>query len=159
LREGLPLRRDQQAGYLRWAIDCFRLVTGALRDETQVHSHMCYSHFNAILADIARMDADVVSIEASRSQMKLLDAFADFDYPSQIGPGVYDTHSSRVPTVDELESLIVEAQRRIPSEQLWVNPDCGLKTRRWEEVLPALSHLVQAAHRRRVATRTPCAAH
>jgi 5-methyltetrahydropteroyltriglutamate--homocysteine methyltransferase len=159
LREGLPLRRDQQAGYLRWAIDCFRLVTGALHDETQVHSHMCYSHFDAILADIARMDADVVSIEASRSQMKLLDAFADFDYPSQIGPGVYDIHSSRVPTVDELESLIAEAQRRIPSEQLWVNPDCGLKTRRWEEVLPALTHLVQAAHRRRAAARTQSAAH
>ena len=151
LREGVPLRRDAQAAYLRWAIDGFRLSAGALRDETQVHSHMCYSQFDAFLADIVRMDADVVSIEASRSQMKLLDAFEVFAYPSQIGPGIYDIHASRVPSVEELEHLIAEAERRIPRERLWVNPDCGLKTRGWEEALPALTHLVRAAQRRRVA--------
>jgi len=155
LREGLPLRRDDQVAYLRWAIDSFRLATAALADETQVHSHMCYSHFNAILGEIVRMDADVISIEASRADMDLLDAFRDFDYPSQIGPGVYDIHSPRVPSVEELETLLEQAERRIPRDRLWVNPDCGLKTRRWEEVLPALEHLVRAARQRRAANSAP----
>jgi 5-methyltetrahydropteroyltriglutamate--homocysteine methyltransferase len=153
LREGLPLRNEDQADYLRWTIDAFRLTTAPVRDETQIHSHMCYSQFNAIIGDIARMDADVISIEASRSHMQLLDAFRDFAYPSQIGPGVYDIHSPRVPSVEEIEELLAEAELRIPRERLWVNPDCGLKTRRWEEVLPALEHLVRAAHHRRAAGR------
>jgi len=158
LREGLPLRREDQAAYLRWAIDAFRLTAAAVRDETQIHSHMCYSQFNAIIGDIARMDADVISIEASRSNMQLLDAFRDYSYPSQIGPGVHDIHSPRVPSVEEIEALLAEAELRIPRERLWVNPDCGLKTRRWEEVLPALEHLVRAARHRRVADRPTRAA-
>jgi 5-methyltetrahydropteroyltriglutamate--homocysteine methyltransferase len=153
LREGLPLRADEQEAYLRWAIDSFRLASGAVGDDIQIHSHMCYSQFNAIIGDIVRMDADVVSIEASRSDMQLLDAFGDFAYPSQIGPGVYDIHSPRVPSVEEIEALLAEAELRIPRERLWVNPDCGLKTRRWEEVLPALEHLVRAARHRRAADR------
>jgi 5-methyltetrahydropteroyltriglutamate--homocysteine methyltransferase len=158
LREGLPLRADDQEAYLRWAIDSFRLASGAVGDDTQVHSHMCYSQFRAIIGDIARMDADVVSIEASRSDMQLLDAFRDFAYPSQIGPGVYDIHSPRVPSVEEIEALLAEAELRIPRERLWVNPDCGLKTRRWAEVLPALEHLVRAARHRRAAARPSPAA-
>ena len=158
LREGLPLRAADQAAYLRWAIDSFRLAAGAVGDDTQVHSHMCYSQFNAIIGEIARMDADVISIEASRSNMQLLDAFREFAYPSQIGPGVYDIHSPRVPSVEEIEGLLAEAERRVPRERLWVNPDCGLKTRRWAEVLPALEHLVRAARHRRAAGRpTPVA--
>ena len=112
----------------------------------------------AIIGDIARMDADVISIEASRSNMQLLDAFHDYAYPSQIGPGVHDIHSPRVPSVEEIEALLAEAELRIPRERLWVNPDCGLKTRRWEEVLPALEHLVRAARHRRVADRPTRAA-
>ncbi|MGI8749041.1 MAG: 5-methyltetrahydropteroyltriglutamate--homocysteine S-methyltransferase [Thermoleophilaceae bacterium] len=149
LREGLPLRRDEHSDYLRWAVDCFRLAAGGLDDRTQVHSHMCYSDFNAILDEIARMDADVISIEASRSDMALLDAFGEVDYPNQIGPGVYDIHSPRVPSVEEIEDLLEQAERRIPRSQLWVNPDCGLKTRGWEEAGPALENLVTAAGRRR----------
>jgi 5-methyltetrahydropteroyltriglutamate--homocysteine methyltransferase len=149
LREGLPLRRVDQTSYLRWAVDCFRLSAGGLGDHVQMHSHMCYSDFNAILRDIARMDADVISIEASRSRMELLDAFEEYAYPQQVGPGVYDVHSPRVPTVEEIEKLLEDAERRLPRERLWVNPDCGLKTRTWEHVVPALEHLVSAARRRR----------
>jgi 5-methyltetrahydropteroyltriglutamate--homocysteine methyltransferase len=145
LREGLPLRVAEQDTYLRWAIDCFRLAANGVADITQLHTHMCYSEFNEILEHIARLDADVISIEASRSQMELLDAFQDFRYPNSIGPGVYDIHSPRVPSVDEIVLLIRQAEQRIPREQLWVNPDCGLKTRRWEQVTPALEHLVEAA--------------
>jgi 5-methyltetrahydropteroyltriglutamate--homocysteine methyltransferase len=145
LREGLPLRATEQDPYLRWAIDCFRLAANGVADITQLHTHMCYSEFNEILEHIARLDADVISIEASRSQMELLDAFQDFRYPNGIGPGVYDIHSPRVPSVDEIVHLIRQAEQRIPREQLWVNPDCGLKTRRWEQVTPALAHLVEAA--------------
>lgn len=149
LREGLPLRRDEQDAYLRWAIDCFRLTANGVADHTQIHSHMCYSEFNEIVAHIARMDADVISIEASRSRMEILDALRDFAYPNAVGPGVYDIHSPRVPSLEEIERLLDEAEARIPRERLWVNPDCGLKTRRWEEVVPALEHLVEAARRRR----------
>ena len=149
LRECLPLRHAAQAAYLRWAVDCFRLACAALDDATQVHAHMCYSEFNEIVEHIARMDADVISIEASRSNMDMLDAFQDFSYPSQIGPGVYDIHSPRVPSMEEIAALLARAERHIPRERLWVNPDCGLKTRTWEEVDQALEHLVAAAHRRR----------
>lgn len=147
LREGLPLRHADRPGYLRSAIDWFRLATAALDDDTQVHAHMCYSEFGELAGDIARMDADVLSIEASRSGMDLLEAFGG--YPNQVGPGVYDIHSPRVPSVEEMERLLERAERHIPRERLWVNPDCGLKTRGWVEVLPALEHLVEAAHRRR----------
>jgi 5-methyltetrahydropteroyltriglutamate--homocysteine methyltransferase len=150
LREGLPLRAAERADYLRWAIDSFRLTTAALDDETQVHLHMCYSEFGEMAQDIARMDADVLSIEAARSGADLLEPFSA--YPAQIGPGVYDIHSPRVPSVEEIEQLLDRAERLIPREQLWVNPDCGLKTRAWDEVLPALEHLVAAARRRRAVT-------
>jgi 5-methyltetrahydropteroyltriglutamate--homocysteine methyltransferase len=147
LGEGMPLRPAERPAYLGWAIDCFRLATAALDDATQVHAHMCYSEFGELAGAIARMDADVLSIEASRSGMDLLEPFAD--YPNQIGPGVYDIHSPRIPPTEEIERLLTRAERSIPRERLWVNPDCGLKTRRWEEVMPALEHLVAAAHRRR----------
>jgi 5-methyltetrahydropteroyltriglutamate--homocysteine methyltransferase len=118
-----------------------------VRDETQIHTHMCYSEFNDIFEAIADMDADVISIEASRSKMELLQAFDDFDYPNEIGPGVYDIHSPRVPPVDEMEELIQKALEVLEPGQMWVNPDCGLKTRRWVEVRPALENMVQAAER------------
>jgi 5-methyltetrahydropteroyltriglutamate--homocysteine methyltransferase len=152
LREGLPLRRSEQDDYVRWAVDCFRLTVAPARADTQVHTHMCYSEFNEIIEHIVRLDADVLSIEASRSDMDVLDAFSDdLRYASDIGPGVYDIHAPRVPPVEEIERLLALAERRIGRERLWVNPDCGLKTRRWEEVLPALEHMVAAAHRRRAA--------
>ncbi len=151
LREGLPLRRADQGDYLRWAIDCFRLAANGVMDGTQLHSHMCYSEFNEMIEHIARMDADVISIEASRSEMDLLDAFRRFRYPNAVGPGVYDIHSPRVPSTEEIEAMLGEAETRIPREQLWVNPDCGLKTRGWAEVVPALEHLVAAARLRRAA--------
>lgn len=148
-REGLPLRRSERAGYLRRAVDNFRQTTARLGPATQVHLHMCYSEFGELAEEIARMDADVLSIEASRSGMDLLEPFAG--YPNRIGPGVYDIHSPRIPSVREIEELLERAEGTIPRERLWVNPDCGLKTRRWEEVLPALENLVVAAHRRREA--------
>lgn len=151
LREGLPLRRADQADYLRWAVDCFRLAANGVMDGTQLHSHMCYSAFNEMIEHIARMDADVISIEASRSAMDLLDAFRHFRYPNAVGPGVYDIHSPRVPSTEEIEAMLGEAETRIPRKQLWVNPDCGLKTRGWAEVVPALEHLVAAARLRRAA--------
>ena len=144
-REAMPLRRADRAAYLAWATECFRLVTGGLRDETQVHTHMCYSEFNDILDAIAALDADVILIEASRSGMELLDAFGEHRYPSDVGPGVYDIHSPRVPSVDEIKDLLRKAASVLEPGQLWVNPDCGLKTRRYEEVEPALRHMVQAA--------------
>ncbi|MGH2865338.1 MAG: 5-methyltetrahydropteroyltriglutamate--homocysteine S-methyltransferase, partial [Solirubrobacteraceae bacterium] len=152
LREGLPLRRGAQPDYLRWAVDCFRLVCAGLQDCTQVHAHMCYSQFEEIIEQILRMDADVLSIEASRSDMQLLDAFADAAYPNQLGPGVYDVHSPREPSVNEIEELLARAEQRIPRERLWVNPDCGLKTRTWEQALGALEHLVTAAKHHRATT-------
>jgi 5-methyltetrahydropteroyltriglutamate--homocysteine methyltransferase len=144
-REGLPLRRADGAEYLRWAVECFRLASSGVRDETQIHTHMCYSEFNDILDAIAAMDADVISIEASRSGMELLAAFARFQFPNEIGPGVYDIHSPRVPAREEIEELLRRALLVLSPEQLWVNPDCGLKTRKWEEVDPALSAMVKAA--------------
>lgn len=146
LREGLPLRHADWQSYLTWAVTCFRLASSSVRDETQIHTHMCYSEFNDIIQDIARMDADVISIEASRSQLEILEAFAAFRYPNDIGPGIYDIHSPRVPTSQELSAILQSILRVLPANQLWVNPDCGLKTRRWEEVRPALTHLVEAAH-------------
>lgn len=145
LREGLPLRRSSWQDYLGWAVESFRLTANGVRDETQIHTHMCYSEFNDILASIADMDADVITIETSRSDMELLDAFDHFNYPNQIGPGVYDIHSPNIPTQDHIVQLMKKAARRIPAERLWVNPDCGLKTRQWPEVIPALGNMVAAA--------------
>ncbi|KAB7622968.1 5-methyltetrahydropteroyltriglutamate--homocysteine S-methyltransferase [Alkalilimnicola sp. S0819] len=149
LREGLPLRRAQWRGYLDWAVACFRLSANGVADETQIHTHMCYSEFNDIMASIAAMDADVITIETSRSAMELLDAFEDFHYPNQIGPGVYDIHAPNIPDQAHIVGLMEKAAERIPAERLWVNPDCGLKTRRWEEVIPALRSMVSAAKRLR----------
>ncbi len=149
LREGLPLRKSQWQHYLKWAVESFRICANGVRDETQIHTHMCYSEFNDIIEAIARMDADVITIETSRSQMELLDVFEDYNYPNDIGPGVYDIHSPNIPTVEQMVSLMQQAAERIPRERLWVNPDCGLKTRRWEEVLPALKNMVAAAQQLR----------
>ncbi|WP_371344903.1 5-methyltetrahydropteroyltriglutamate--homocysteine S-methyltransferase [Ancylobacter sp. IITR112] len=149
IREGLPLRRAEWDAYLDWAVESFRLCASGVRDETQIHTHMCYSEFNDIIASIAAMDADVISIETSRSKMELLDAFVDYRYPNEIGPGVYDIHSPRVPPVEEMVELLVKARERLAAEQIWVNPDCGLKTRKWDEVRPALINMVAAAHRLR----------
>ncbi|WP_373183833.1 5-methyltetrahydropteroyltriglutamate--homocysteine S-methyltransferase [Halomonas campaniensis] len=149
LREGLPLRQGEWQGYLDWAVACFRLTAAGVRDETQIHTHMCYSEFNDIIAAIAALDADVITIETSRSDMELLDAFQDFAYPNEIGPGVYDIHSPNIPEVDWMVALMEKAAERIPVERLWVNPDCGLKTRGWEEVEPALANMVAAAERLR----------
>ena len=151
LREGLPLRRDDWAHYLDWAVEAFRITASGVRPETQIHTHMCYSEFNDIIAAIGAMDADVISIETARSKMELLDAFATYAYPNEIGPGVYDIHAPRIPTVDEMEQLLIKAGERLSSGQLWVNPDCGLKTRKWEEVKPALVNMVDAARAVRAA--------
>ncbi len=145
LREGLPLHRSQWPAYLQWAVDAFRIAANGVRDTTQIHTHMCYSEFSDIIAAIAQMDADVITIETSRSNMALLDVFDDFKYPNQIGPGVYDIHSPNIPTQDAMVALMRKAAERIPAERLWVNPDCGLKTRTWAEVRPALQNMVAAA--------------
>ncbi|MGK5061339.1 5-methyltetrahydropteroyltriglutamate--homocysteine S-methyltransferase [Janthinobacterium sp. LB3P112] len=145
LREGLPLRKSQWAEYLRWAVESFRITANGVADETQIHTHMCYSEFNDIIAQIADMDADVITIETSRSDMELLDAFDDFNYPNAIGPGVYDIHSPNIPSQEQMVKLMRKAAERIPAQRLWVNPDCGLKTRAWKEVIPALANMVAAA--------------
>lgn len=145
LREGLPLRQQDWKSYLDWAVESFRISANAVKDSTQIHTHMCYSEFNDIIEAIAAMDADVITIETSRSDMELLDVFKDFDYPNQIGPGVYDIHSPNIPSVEQMLQLMKKAAERIPAERLWVNPDCGLKTRQWNEVLPALEAMVQTA--------------
>jgi len=145
LREGLPLRRRDWQAYLDWAVDCFRLSAAGVGNATQIHTHMCYSEFNEILPSIAAMDTDVISIETARSQMELLEGFARYRYPSAIGPGVYDIHSARVPAEQEMVALMRLAQEHLRPEQLWVNPDCGLKTRNWEEVKPAIAAMVAAA--------------
>lgn len=145
LREGLPLRKAQWNNYLDWAIRAFRIAANGVADQTQIHTHMCYSEFNDIIEAIARMDADVITIETSRSAMELLDAFDRFQYPNEIGPGVYDIHSPNIPSVDSIVQLLKKAAQRIPPERLWVNPDCGLKTRTWEEVKPALSNMITAS--------------
>ena len=144
LREAMPLKRHKASEYLDWAVSCFRLASSCVSDSTQIHTHMCYSYFNDIMEWIAKMDADVISIEASRSKMKLLKAFRDFKYPNEIGPGVYDIHSPRVPSVDEIKTLIEMAMEVIPYDRLWVNPDCGLKTRNWPEVIDSLKNMVAA---------------
>ncbi|MFT3778423.1 MAG: 5-methyltetrahydropteroyltriglutamate--homocysteine S-methyltransferase [Ottowia sp.] len=152
LREGLPLRKSQWKDYLDWAVDAFRITANGVRDETQIHTHMCYSEFNDIIASIADMDADVITIETSRSDMELLDAFEHFQYPNDIGPGVYDIHSPNIPTQDHMVQLMQKAAERVPAERLWVNPDCGLKTRQWGEVMPALANMVAAAKALRATT-------
>ena len=151
LREGLPLRKSEWQAYLDWAVECFRLASSGVRDDTQIHTHMCYSEFNDIIEAIAAMDADVISIETSRSRMELLDAFRSYNYPNEIGPGVYDIHSPRVPDVAEMKNLLALARRRLTDGQIWINPDCGLKTRKWEEVRPALVNMVAAARELRAA--------
>ncbi len=145
LREGLPLRRADWKAYLDWAVECFRISASGLRDDTQIHTHMCYSEFNDIMEAVAAMDADVISIETSRSRMELLDAFVKFRYPNDIGPGVYDIHSPRVPDWREMAGLLEKAEAVLAPEQIWVNPDCGLKTRGWTETRAALEAMVGAA--------------
>jgi 5-methyltetrahydropteroyltriglutamate--homocysteine methyltransferase len=145
LREGLPIRKSEWAAYLDWAVEAFRLTAGGVGAATQIHTHMCYSEFNDIIGAVAAMDADVISIETSRSAMELLEAFANFSYPNDIGPGVYDIHSPRIPSQQEMEALLEKALKVLEPRQLWVNPDCGLKTRGWAEVKPALVSMVAAA--------------
>ncbi|GAA0567824.1 5-methyltetrahydropteroyltriglutamate--homocysteine S-methyltransferase [Craurococcus roseus] len=152
-REGLPLREGDRPEYLRWAVACFRLASAGVRDETQIHTHMCYSEFNDIMDAVAAMDADVISIETARSRMELLEAFAAFSYPNGIGPGVWDIHSPRVPGAEEMAALLRRAMERLPADRLWLNPDCGLKTRGWAEVKPAVANLVEAARRLRAELR------
>lgn len=150
-REGLPLQKADWADYLRWAVRAFKLSASVADNTTQIHTHMCYSEFNDILPSIADMDADVITIETSRSHMELLDGFGEFSYPNEIGPGVYDIHSPRVPSADEMEVLIRRAAEVIPAQRLWVNPDCGLKTRGWDETRKALQHMVDVAKKMRSA--------
>ncbi|MCA6924549.1 5-methyltetrahydropteroyltriglutamate--homocysteine S-methyltransferase [Pectobacterium versatile] len=149
LREGLPLHRSDWDAYLEWAVDAFRLNAAVAKDDTQIHTHMCYCEFNDIMDSIAALDADVITIETSRSDMELLESFEEFEYPNEIGPGVYDIHSPNVPSVEWMEDLLKKAAQRIPAERLWVNPDCGLKTRGWPETRQALANMVQAAQRLR----------
>ncbi|UOE51118.1 5-methyltetrahydropteroyltriglutamate--homocysteine S-methyltransferase [Mucilaginibacter sp. SMC90] len=149
IREGLPLRKAKQPHYLDWAVKAFRITASGVEDKTQIHTHMCYSEFNNIIEHIAAMDADVITIETSRSQMELLHAFAHFEYPNEIGPGVYDIHSPRVPATDEMVSLLTKAAELLPAQNLWVNPDCGLKTRKWPETKAALINMVSAARQAR----------
>lgn len=150
LREKLPLHRSKWKEYLDWAIQAFRITANGVDDKTQIHTHMCYSEFNDIIESIADMDADVITIETSRSDMELLDVFEEFNYPNAIGPGVYDIHSPNIPTSSEIITLMEKAAQRISAEQLWVNPDCGLKTRQWQEVRPALKNMVEAAKQLRL---------
>ncbi len=145
LKEAMPLKKSKWEEYFKWSIDCFKLSATSVKDETQIHTHMCYSEFNDIIDSIAALDADVISIETSRSQMELLDAFKKFKYPNEIGPGVYDIHSPRVPSKEEISSLLFRAKEYLSPNQLWVNPDCGLKTRGWEEVVTSLEKMVHAA--------------
>jgi len=146
LREGLPLRKgSERDAYLQWAVDSFKLSTAGVQDSTQIHSHFCYSEFQDFFHAIAALDADVLSIENSKSDAKLLKVFIDEAYPRHIGPGVYDIHSPRVPAEAEFKQLIQEMLQYLRPEQLWINPDCGLKTRKWDEVNGALTHMVNAA--------------
>jgi 5-methyltetrahydropteroyltriglutamate--homocysteine methyltransferase len=149
IREGLPLRKEEWKTYLDWAVKAFRISASSVQDETQIHTHMCYSEFNEIIGSIADMDADVITIETSRSEMELLNVFVDFKYPNEIGPGVYDIHSPRIPSEEQIESLLVKATKLLPAENIWVNPDCGLKTRDWPETKTALIRLVNAAKKLR----------
>ena len=149
LREGLPLRRQGRDDYLTWAVDAFRLASSGAHATTQIHTHMCYSEFNDIIEAIVDMDADVLAIEGTRSGMRILEAFQRCRYPRDVGPGVFDIHSPRVPSPEEIEARLRRAEQVLPPEHLWVNPDCGLKTRGWEEVRPSLVAMVAAARRRR----------
>ena len=153
LREGLPLKKKDWKEYLEWSVDCFKISSGVVKDETQIHTHMCYAEFEDIINSIAALDADVISIETSRSRMELLTTFEKFKYPNEVGPGVYDIHSPRVPTKDEMKELIIKASKLIDSKRVWVNPDCGLKTRGWPETTAALEKMVEAAKELRNETR------
>ncbi len=150
LREGLPLRRSDWPDYLAWAVAGFRLCANGVGDETQIHTHMCYSEFNDIMPAIAELDADVITIETARSDMELLASFEAFDYPNAIGPGVYDIHSPNIPDQEAMRRLLQQALSHLPPERLWINPDCGLKTRQWEEVTPSLEHMVAVARELRL---------
>ncbi|MGH7186139.1 MAG: 5-methyltetrahydropteroyltriglutamate--homocysteine S-methyltransferase, partial [Pseudomonadota bacterium] len=143
-------RKSEWTAYLDWAVECFRLASSGVANETQIHTHMCYSEFNDIINAIGALDADVISIETARSKMELLEAFTVYRYPNEIGPGVYDIHAPRCPSVDEIVALLDKAKQRLAVDQIWVNPDCGLKTRKWEEVRRALANMVEAATRLRV---------
>lgn len=154
IREGLPLRKAHWQAYLNWAVLAFRVAVSCVKDETQIHTHMCYSEFNDIIDSIAAMDADVITIETSRSQMELLEAFSAFRYPNEIGPGVYDIHSPRVPTIDEMTALLEKAVQLLPARNIWVNPDCGLKTRKWPETEQSLRNMVAAAQHMRTVIHT-----
>ncbi|MFB0974996.1 MAG: 5-methyltetrahydropteroyltriglutamate--homocysteine S-methyltransferase, partial [Tolumonas sp.] len=145
LREGLPLRQQDQAAYLNWAVRAFKLTAAGIADDTQIHTHMCYCEFGDVMPSIIALDADVITLETSRSDMELLDVFHHQAYPNEIGPGVYDIHSPNVPTVEWITQLLQKARQHIPAERLWVNPDCGLKTRAWPETRTALSNMVEAA--------------
>jgi 5-methyltetrahydropteroyltriglutamate--homocysteine methyltransferase len=149
LREGLPLRRPDWPAYLDWAVMAFRLATSSVSDATQIHTHMCYCEFEDILPSIAALDADVISMESARSRMKLLEAFHAQKYPNEIGPGVYDIHSPRMPSAEEMHKLLTLALEVLKPEQLWVNPDCGLKTRAWAEIVSALENMCKAASKLR----------
>lgn len=149
LREGLPLRKSEWHHYLDWAVEAFHITANGVKDSTQIHTHMCYSEFNDIIENIIAMDADVITIETSRSNMDLLDAFDHHEYPNDIGPGIYDIHSPNTPEIEQITQSVQKAAEKIPTERLWINPDCGLKTRRWEEVIPALKNMVASAHQLR----------
>jgi 5-methyltetrahydropteroyltriglutamate--homocysteine methyltransferase len=145
IREGLPLKKAEWDQYFSWAVKAFRLAASGVANATQIHTHMCYSEFSEIIDAVIALDADVISIEAARSSMDLLDTLKSNAYPNEIGPGVYDIHSPIVPTAEFMEELIRKALAVIPAERLWINPDCGLKTRTWEEVVPSLQAMVRAA--------------
>nr|WP_319483020.1 5-methyltetrahydropteroyltriglutamate--homocysteine S-methyltransferase [uncultured Draconibacterium sp.] len=151
LREGLPIKKENQTDYLNWAVKCFKLCSWGVKDETQIHTHMCYAEFNDIIQSIVDMDADVISIETSRSQMELLDVFSKIRYPNQIGPGVFDIHSPRIPDVNEMTDLLFAASKYLPAKNIWVNPDCGLKTRDWKETKKTIKNMIHAAIRMREA--------
>jgi 5-methyltetrahydropteroyltriglutamate--homocysteine methyltransferase len=153
LREGLPLRRREWTAYLDWAVNAFLLATAGVKNETQIHTHMCYSEFNDVIRVIERMDADAISIESARSGSELLGAFKGYHYPNEIGPGVYDIHSPRVPSTEEIVAAVSRMREVLEDRQIWVNPDCGLKTRGWDETLPSLRHMVEAARQLRNAPR------
>jgi 5-methyltetrahydropteroyltriglutamate--homocysteine methyltransferase len=145
LREGLPLKKGKWKNYLDWSVGCFKIASSVVKDETQIHTHMCYGEFDDIIESIAALDADVISIETSRSRMELLKTFEKFKYPNEIGPGVFDIHSPRVPSIEEMTNLLMKATKNVDSEKIWVNPDCGLKTRGWPETINALQNMVLAA--------------
>ena len=153
LREGVPLKRDARREYLDWAVRAFGITSGAVSPQTQIHTHLCYADYEDILETLAALDADVLTIETARSGMQVLQAFADFGYPNQLGPGIYDIHSSRIPSSAELGEQLDLVLKYFSPEQIWVNPDCGLKTRSWDEVLPAIENMVNAVNKMRRSVR------